>query len=100
MNESKIKCPCCETEYLPGEIYLAKHFLGDPRDVERDFSGKILNYQGVEQNLTEDYICDKCGKKFTVKANISYDVFINKNKDLDEDYTSAKYLDRLQLDEE
>jgi len=100
MNEVKIKCPCCETEYLPGEIFLPKYFLGQPTDIEKDYSGKILSYAGVEQNLNEEYICDKCGKKFIVKANINYDVTIDRNKDLSEPYSSNKYGDRLELEEE
>lgn len=39
---NKIKCPFCDTEYLPGEIYLPKHFLGQPIDIERDIAGNIL----------------------------------------------------------
>ncbi|WP_300924694.1 hypothetical protein [uncultured Clostridium sp.] len=100
MNELKIKCPNCETEYLPGEIFLPRHFLGEPKDIEKDYTGKIVDYAGTEQNLTEEYICDKCSKKFYVKANITYTTFKDKLKDLDEEYTSNKYGDRLQLEEE
>ena len=69
-----IRCPYCNTEYLPGEIFLPNHFLGKPKDVERDYSGKIIYYDGIEQDLTESYICDKCSSTFEVVASISYNI--------------------------
>lgn len=67
-----IRCPYCGTEYLPGEIFLPKHFLGQPKRVSKDFSGKILDYEGIPQSLNESYTCDKCMSNFTVTANITY----------------------------
>lgn len=32
-----IRCPQCGAEYLPGEIYLPKYFLGQPKNVSKDF---------------------------------------------------------------
>jgi ribosomal protein L37AE/L43A len=99
-NENIIKCPNCDTQYLPGEIYLPEHFLGQPKDVERDITGKIVWQEGIEQNLVEIFTCEKCGKTFTVTANISYSTSIDKRKDMDEVYTSKKYGDRLFLKED
>lgn len=69
-----IKCPYCGAEYLPGEIFLPKHFLGQPKDIEKDFRGIILEYSGIEQDLTESYTCDYCKNIFSVKADIRYKV--------------------------
>lgn len=95
-----IKCPNCDTEYLPGEIFLPNHFLGQPKEVERDYTGKIVWTDGIDQNLKEEFICEKCGKKFYVEASISYITNLDKFKDMDEDYTSDKYGDRIFLNEE
>lgn len=69
-----IRCPYCGAEYLPGEIFLPKHFLGQPKDISKDFTGKILEYDGLPQSLSESYTCDKCMSSFTITANISYNV--------------------------
>lgn len=99
MKDTKtIKCPFCGTEYLPGEIFLPKTFLGQPIDIERDINGKILIYDGVEQNLEEDFCCEKCGKKFKINATINYDIKEIKPKATD--YVSDKYNDRLFLKED
>jgi hypothetical protein len=31
-----IECPKCGKEFLPGEIYLPKHFLGQPDSILRN----------------------------------------------------------------
>lgn len=90
-------CPNCNTEYHPGEIYLPNHFLGQPKDIERDIEGKILWVDGIDQDLTESYICPKCNKKFLVKANLSFETKLG--QDLTEDYVSQKYTDRINLEE-
>ena len=69
-----LKCPYCEAEYLPGEIFLPRYFLGEPKDVERDYAGKLLYYDGLEQDLKESYTCDYCKETFDVTAKINYRV--------------------------
>ena len=69
---SKIICPKCGAQYLPGEIYLPNAFLGQPRNVARDCTGKIVDYSGNSMDLKETYICDKCGCKFGVKAVVQF----------------------------
>lgn len=68
-----IKCPSCGYEYLPGEIYLPRHFLGQPKEIERTIEGKIDVEFGLPQDLTERFVCDKCLKPFCVKANLSFE---------------------------
>lgn len=99
-DQNVIKCPNCDTCYLPGEIFLPKHFLGQPKEIERDITGNIVWNEGIEQDLNETFICEKCGKRLKVRANISYNVEVDKIKDLDEEYTSIKYQDRISLSEE
>lgn len=71
-KKTTIRCPHCGTEYLPGEIYLPKAFLGQPTDIIRDHQGNILGFQGYDMNTTEEFICDKCDKKFSVDASVSF----------------------------
>lgn len=100
MNKtSTIKCPNCEAEYLPGEIFLPKYFLGQPTNIEKDIEGKILWHDGIDQDTTEKFTCTKCDTTFSVKANISYDTNYNVELDARVDYTSKKYGERLHLKE-
>ena len=68
----KIVCPKCGTQYLPGEIYLPKAFLGQPKKVTKDFAGRILDFQGSTMDTRETYICDKCDCKFSVRAQVQF----------------------------
>lgn len=71
--EKYIRCPACGCEYTTGEIFLPKHFVGQHKNVSRDYTGRIVElYGGVDQNLTEVYTCDKCGITFSVEADINY----------------------------
>lgn len=72
MKKQIIHCPYCNAEYLPGEIFIPKHFLGQPTYVDRDYTGKIVEAEGLEQCLVEEYTCDKCNSTFRVKATINY----------------------------
>lgn len=98
MKEVRIKCPICGTEYLPGEIFIPNNFLGQPKEIERDLDGKIITYNGIEQNLEEQFYCEKCGKKFKVNATIDYN--IEEIKPESTEYVSNKYNDRLFLKED
>ena len=98
MFSKTIKCPHCDREYFPGEIFLPKYFLGQPTNVEKDIEGKIIWDEGIKQDLEEEYVCDKCNQSFKVVANIEYEVKENIN-DINKDYISKKYSDRIQLKE-
>ena len=67
-----IRCPHCGAEYLPAEIFYPNAFLGRPKNIEKDLSGKILNYMGLNMKPTETYECDFCNRKFTVNANVKF----------------------------
>lgn len=69
----KIECPFCGAEYLPGEIFLPKHFLGQPKEVTRDYRGKIKSVSNLtNQDLEETYICDYCSTVFNIGADITF----------------------------
>lgn len=85
-----IKCPYCDAEYLPGEIFLPDEFLGQPTDVEKDYKHQILFNGGKDQNVEETYTCDYCGKQFTVKADINYKVDKVNAVDFSSDYETIK----------
>lgn len=91
MNQSlKIKCPHCDTEYLPSEIFLPNYFLGKAGDVEKDPMGKIVYDDGIDQDLEETYTCDRCLKPFKVTASISFKTESVKKLDLDAPYVSQR----------
>lgn len=99
MKDNNIRCPYCDWEYLPGEIYLPNHFLGQPKDVTRTNDGKIDLYDGLEQSLEETFTCLNCGCTFQVQASIKYATL--PCLDLSNVYISNKYPDsRLKLKEE
>ena len=76
----KIECPHCGRQYLPGEIYLPNHFLGQPKNVERDIYGKVLSNDGIMQDLREEYICDGCGRLMKIQANVKFNVQVEEEK--------------------
>lgn len=67
-----IKCPHCGREYLAGEIYLPKSFVGQPTDVIKGFEGQVLTYNGTDMDLKEEFVCENCDTKFSVEATVSF----------------------------
>lgn len=74
-----IKCPNCGREYLPGEIYLPKDFLGWPSDIVRDENGVIIFHVDGEMGLTEKYTCDNCNKTFSINAAVTFKTEVTDN---------------------
>lgn len=90
-----IVCPHCGWEYLPGEIFYGEALVGRPTEIVRDVLGKILYYEykdGYELDTTEHYICDNCGKAFTIEAAISYKAK-QEQEELDFSNNSVSLLD-------
>lgn len=67
-----IKCPICGYEYLPAEIFLPNEFLGKPKNIIKDVSGKIISYEGIKMNDTETYKCDYCDSLFEVISTTNF----------------------------
>jgi hypothetical protein len=75
MCKSTIKCPFCQSTYLPGEIFMPTALVGQPTDVVRDSFGKLLYHDyesGKAPDYKETYICDYCNKLFVVEAELSF----------------------------
>ena len=83
-----IKCPYCGYEYLPGEIYVPNNFLGKPNKIIRD-EGKIYSFEGIQQDLTESYICDNCNKNFLVIAKVTFETHKDPKETFEEEYISS-----------
>lgn len=71
-KKTTIRCPHCRTEYLPAEIYLPDMFLGRPYNITKDEEGDIIGFTGTDMETVETYVCDKCGKRFSVDATVSF----------------------------
>lgn len=96
----KLRCPYCNIEYLPGEILIPNYIIGQPKEVDRDEDGNIIWNSGINQNLKETYICDRCHKKFNIKVKLDYTTEKTDDIDMSEDYVSDKYENRIYLREE
>lgn len=92
-----IKCPKCGREYLVEEIFLPEDFLGTSDNVVRDDNGVIIDKNGDDASLVEEYCCDNCGCNFEVTATVDFEV--NPIEDnFDEETTISIYSDRITLD--
>lgn len=101
MNNTIIKCPKCNAEYLPAEIFIPNSFLGKPNLIDKDNHGKLIYYNGEDMNLKETYCCDYCNKTFNVSAKVQFQSDIDTYTDFDEDYTTQlKPKGLFMLDEE
>ena len=76
-----IKCPYCNREYFPGEIFMPKSFLGSA------FHLSETMYLGSDMDLQESYTCDSCNSGFEVKAEVTFEVFKTAFENFDELYT-------------
>ena len=94
-----IACPNCGYEYLPAEIYVPKAFFGKPFMLERDASGKLINYEGSSIDLFETYTCDKCNHTFRIVAKIGFTTEEDKLENFDEEYSSPICKSALFLEE-
>lgn len=83
-----IKCPRCDYEYLPSEIFVPKNFFGLPTSIERDFSGRIMEFSGNSLDLEETYTCDNCNTTFHIGTKISFNTCLEKVENIDEEYIS------------
>ena len=67
-----IKCPYCGYEYLPCEIFYPDLVFGHSKVITRNEDGNIIFSDGEPMQLSEDYVCDNCNKKFTANVDISF----------------------------
>jgi hypothetical protein len=77
-STTRIKCPHCNAEYLPGEIYMPGALVGQPDELVKDSFGRII-YEDYstpdrEPDLTESFVCEYCDKPFVVEATVTYKI--------------------------
>lgn len=93
-----IKCPKCNAEYLPAEIFFPKDFFGNPELIFRNGDNQIVNYTGTGMNLTETYKCNYCDVVFKVSSRINFNTSIQ--SDYDESYSTSLRKNNLFLQED
>lgn len=94
-----IECPNCKCQYAIQEIYHPDYLLGRPKNIIRDENGQVELFEGTEQDLVEEYTCDKCNTTFKIKADIKFETEILSTKSYDDSYVSKIYKDRINLTE-
>ena len=99
MKDYKIKCPNCQAEYLPAEIFIPDALLGRPREIDKDANGKILEYFGTNMDLMETYRCDFCNRKFEVTLTPKFTT-TSATKDFKSEYKTKLSKPSLFLSEE
>ena len=95
----KIICPVCKAEYTVQEIFIPKNFFGTISNVEKDISGKIIDYTGNDMDLNESYRCDYCNSKFNVYANIDFKCK-SKMNDFEKQYSTKLNKPQLKFKED
>lgn len=83
-----IECPRCKHQYLPAEIYIPNSFFGKPKNIQRDFDGKLLSYEGTSVDLFEKFVCDRCHTEFRVVAKLCLTTEETRFGDFDEEYST------------
>ena len=96
----KIVCPKCGTQYLPGEIFLPKSFVGQPKQVIKNCYGEIIDYYGDSMGLNETYQCDKCNAVLSIKAAVQFQVQIKDELNLKAPYRTNFKKEKLVLSED
>lgn len=64
-------------EYTPADIFMPGDLIGEPENVVKDALGKIIYQEYDKDNepgQVEHFVCDACGKPFTVEPIITYKV--------------------------
>lgn len=78
MENKIIKCPYCDAEYFPAELFYRDDLLGRPTDIEKSHFGEILYSSGKAPEWDTTYICDYCGKPMKIRAQITYEAIQDK----------------------
>ena len=95
-----ITCPICGREYLPAEIFYPNSFLGKPKDIDKDFDGKIINFNGKSIDSNETYVCDGCGTVLKVTARVQFRVDADLVHTMNKPFTVDINSNDLELNEE
>lgn len=82
-----IKCPNCNAEYLPEEIFVS--LLNKDYHIEkRDDTHEIIdsNYTG---QVEDSYTCNYCDTRFKVQCKLSFSSFIDDKFNFNELYSTT-----------
>lgn len=93
-----IKCPACNAEYLPEEIFVS--LLDNNTNIEKtEDTHEIINsnYSGQFQ---ESYICNYCNTKFEVIAKLNFNSFIDEKFNFNELYSTTLNKSTILLKED
>ena len=93
----KIKCPHCKSQYFIQDIFYPDYLLGKAYIVDRNEDGEIQMYDGIEQELEEEFVCTKCNTAFKVKATMTFETEELPTKTYSNEYRSTIYQDRIEL---
>ena len=67
-----IKCPFCEAEYMPEEIFYPDSVFNKNLQVIRDEKGKIVFINEDSFNFIEEFECECCNNKFQVEGKVNF----------------------------
>lgn len=85
-----IKCPYCNYEYHPSQIFVPKYVFGKCLDITHDDTGKIIRTVGDTSCFKEQYNCDNCHNTFSVSLHMVFKSSKECEEDFREDYTLIK----------
>ena len=83
----KIKCPHCNAEYLPEEIFYPDSVFNNNVKAVRDEEYKLIVVEGDSFNLEEEFECEYCGCKFKVTGKVDFKTEKIEENDFDEETT-------------
>jgi len=96
-----IKCPHCGGEYLPNEIFVPKIFFGNATNIVRELgTNEILEYDGENMNLKEQYICDFCDTPFLISTKLTFTTKEDVENDFSEEYKTPYIGNQIFLNED
>ena len=99
MNFKTIRCPKCNYEYLLSEIFIPDYITTKPTRIIRDEEGSIITFEGIQQDLEEEFTCEHCNANFKVTLDLTTKVELNESKTF-EDYSSDLVKERIVLQDE
>ena len=96
-----LRCPVCNQEYLPSEVFYPEAVFGKQYDITKDNEGTIKFYLGDDPEYDEEFVCDSCMTKLKVHMKMAFDIEIDDNKDFEEEYeTKLNKPKKIKLKEE
>lgn len=99
-NLVTLRCPVCNQEYMPSEIFFPDVVFGKQYDITRDNEGNIKFYLGEDQDFNEEFICESCNTKLNINMKMSFDVTTKEDNFEEEHITKIEKPKKIKLKEE